>query len=357
MIPHAWATSFTKLSEPWMFKLSTTNSHDASGSKATVCSMWLAKSASVRVGPIVGAINSPVVTWKFPIRHTVPCRVYSNSICAGFPAIIGRVEAIAVQRLQAGHLVHADGVRLLGPFQLGCRAVRVTDGRDLLGELLRVLLGGVQPIPTLVGLQGGLPEVAAHLRRRDRGDDAALGDLVGQFVSRPMGDGPAGVLGGLAGDGQDLGDLLGGEFAGGSGSRLVGEDLLDGASPRSAGLEALDADEAVEGRGPAASPAADLVTHRPTASARSSLRRPSKASKMRAARWRSREAVVTELQSVWRMSRCRSVMVILAALPGMRVVLLVTGNLVNPGNFRVAVNFLESQLRIVGLATIPFNES
>ena len=58
-----------------MFKLSTTNTHEPSGSVATVCSMWLAKSLSVRVGPIVGRSNSPVVTTKLPIRHNVPCRV------------------------------------------------------------------------------------------------------------------------------------------------------------------------------------------------------------------------------------------------------------------------------------------
>ena len=58
-----------------MFRLSTTNNHDPSGSMATVCSMWLAKSASVRVGPSVGRSNSPVVTTKLPIRHKVPFRV------------------------------------------------------------------------------------------------------------------------------------------------------------------------------------------------------------------------------------------------------------------------------------------
>ena len=90
---HASATNSTKLSEPWMFKLSTTKTHEPFGSVATVCSMWLAKSASVRVGPIVGAINSPVVTWKFPIKHKVPFRVYSNSISSRFPAIIGLLGA------------------------------------------------------------------------------------------------------------------------------------------------------------------------------------------------------------------------------------------------------------------------
>ena len=68
-----------------MFKLSTTKIHAASGSVATVCAMWPTKSASVRVGPIVGAINSPVVTSKLPISVNVPCRVYSNSIRSHFP--------------------------------------------------------------------------------------------------------------------------------------------------------------------------------------------------------------------------------------------------------------------------------
>ena len=77
-----------------MFKLSTTNTHDPSGSVATVCSMWLAKSASVRVGPIVGRSNSPVVTTKLPIRHNVPCRAYSNSISWHFPAIIALSGAV-----------------------------------------------------------------------------------------------------------------------------------------------------------------------------------------------------------------------------------------------------------------------
>ena len=63
---HDSATSFTRLSEQWMFKLSTTNTHEPSGSAATVRSMWPAKSPSVRVGPIVGLSNSPVVTTGLP---------------------------------------------------------------------------------------------------------------------------------------------------------------------------------------------------------------------------------------------------------------------------------------------------
>src|SRR4029077_20591596 len=83
----------------------------------------------------------------------------------------------------------------------------------------------------------------------------------------------------------------------------------------------------------------------------SSLRRPVKARRMMEARCRRCEGAVTASRSVQRISCWRSVIVILAALPGMMAVLLVTENLVNPGNFRVTVNLLESQLRILGLDT------
>ena len=62
-----------------MFRLSTTNTHGAAGSVATVCATCRTKSASVRVGPKLGASNWPVTTWKLPISVVVPCRLYSNS--------------------------------------------------------------------------------------------------------------------------------------------------------------------------------------------------------------------------------------------------------------------------------------
>src|SRR5436305_1774326 len=49
------------------------------------------------------------------------------------------------------------------------------------------------------------------------------------------------------------------------------------------------------------------------------------------------------------MSCCRSVMVILAALPGIVSELLEDGKLVKPGNFTATVNFLGSRIRKVGL--------
>jgi hypothetical protein len=86
-----------------------------------------------------------------------------------------------------------------------------------------------------------------------------LDDLVSQFMGGPVGDGPARLLGGFAGHGEDQGDLLGGEFAGGSGAGFVGEDRFDGPSQVGFGLAALDVNEAVPGLGPAPSPASDLA--------------------------------------------------------------------------------------------------
>jgi hypothetical protein len=47
------------------------------------------------------------------------------------------------------------------------------------------------------------------MARGDAIDDAAAEDLVGDLAATPVGDGPLGSLGGLAGQGHDLADLLG----------------------------------------------------------------------------------------------------------------------------------------------------
>src|SRR5262249_46076201 len=60
--PHSRATSSTRPAEQWTFRLSSTNTYRASGSSWTVPSMCATKSSSVRVGPSVGAISSPVTT-------------------------------------------------------------------------------------------------------------------------------------------------------------------------------------------------------------------------------------------------------------------------------------------------------
>ena len=108
-------------------------------------------------------------------------------------------------------------------------------------------------------LQGGLAQVAAHLGGRDRRHEATLDHLIGQFLGRPVGDRPAGHLGRLAGDGQDWGDLLGGELGGGAGAWFVAEDRFDGASQDGAGLATLEVNEWVPRVGPAPSPASHLA--------------------------------------------------------------------------------------------------
>jgi hypothetical protein len=74
-----------------------------------------------------------------------------------------------------------------------------------------------------------------------------------------VGDGPAGLLGRLAGDGQDPGHLLGSELVGGAEAWLVVEDRFDGASRYGAGLTALKVNELIPSVGPAPSPASDLA--------------------------------------------------------------------------------------------------
>ena len=172
-----------------MFSCPRPEHHEASGSIATVARCgWRSRlrSASGRA-------------WsnQLPGRHlevadqvNVPCRSYSTSIRAGFPgssASIGR----SAPTPECPHLVDANGVGTSRsaptPAPRGtCRR----PSRPASGTA-PVLLGGVQPIPALVGLQGGRAEEAAHLGRRDRRDDAPLDDLVGPVAGPSSGYGPA----------------------------------------------------------------------------------------------------------------------------------------------------------------------
>jgi hypothetical protein len=93
-MPQAFATHRASPSEQWMFKLSTTKIHDASGSVATARATCATKSSSVRVGPSDGATSRPLTTSKLPISVSVPCRLYSNSRRSASPGRIGLVAAI-----------------------------------------------------------------------------------------------------------------------------------------------------------------------------------------------------------------------------------------------------------------------
>src|SRR5262245_63980498 len=109
-----------------------------------------------------------------------------------------------LQRLQPGHLIGTDRVRVLVLLQGGRLEVGVTNCLDPLLKDYGVLLAGVEPIPFLVRLQVGLTEVTPHLSHRDRWHDAALDDFRDQLTSCPMGDGPTGLRRWFTGDGQDL---------------------------------------------------------------------------------------------------------------------------------------------------------
>src|SRR3954471_705554 len=71
LISQASATYLTRLSDWCVFRLSTMNTHPPHGSVATVCSMCVAKSPSVRLGPSVGAMMQPHQISRLAVRHKV----------------------------------------------------------------------------------------------------------------------------------------------------------------------------------------------------------------------------------------------------------------------------------------------
>src|SRR3954447_12391640 len=89
LLPHAPATYTTRLSDWCVFRVSQLNTPPARGSVATVCSTWVTKSCSVRVGPRVGARIQPHQTARLAVRHSVPWRMYSCSRLWTRPGPIG----------------------------------------------------------------------------------------------------------------------------------------------------------------------------------------------------------------------------------------------------------------------------
>ena len=170
-IPHALATNRTSISEPWMFKLSTTKIHPASGLVATVCAMCSTKSNSCprradRGGDQLAGRHVEVADQS---QRPMP-RIFGLDPL-GPPVGHRLIGGTPLQRLQPGHLIGADGVRPLVPRQGRRLLVGVTDRLDPPRKDHRIFLAGVEPIPLLVRLQGGLAEIATHLSDRDRGHE------------------------------------------------------------------------------------------------------------------------------------------------------------------------------------------
>ena len=161
--------------------------------------------------------------------------------------------------MDAGHLIDAEGVGVVVVVQVRGIEVAGADHLHLRLEHFGVFLLGVQPVAALMRLQLRLAQVATDLRRGDRGDDASEDGFVGEFGQGPVSNRSAGEFGVLASQRDYQGDLLGREGARGTRTRLVAEDLLDGAPQGEEAVHALDTDEFAESLLPAASPQADLM--------------------------------------------------------------------------------------------------
>ena len=105
------------------------------GRIAIVCSMWLAKSASVRIGPMDRhrESNCPVVTWKLPMRVNVPCRSYSNSIRGRYPGDhqLGRSDPLQRLNVRVIKLIDAPLIKIIDGVR-GSTSARSTGGVVLL---------------------------------------------------------------------------------------------------------------------------------------------------------------------------------------------------------------------------------
>ena len=102
----------------------------------------------------------------------------------------------------------------------------------------------------------------------------------------------------LAGDGQDPGDLLGGELAGCAGAGFVAEDRFDRPSQVGAGLTTLDVNEPIPRVGPAPSPASDLAVCQADPAGDVFIEKALEGQDDDRARCRSREGAVTAREKV-----------------------------------------------------------
>src|SRR4051794_17496587 len=173
------------------------------------------------------------------------------------PGLLGWRDAL--QGLNAGHLIGADGVRAELAIQFRRTGVGGADELHIGDEVGIVFLFGVEPVTDAIRLEIGLVEQTPEVPHRDGLDDAALDDLLGQFDMSPVGEGVAQLFGVFAGHGEDLGQLLSGELARRARPRGIGQQLADGLAQSGGAFQTLDNHQAIKGSGPASPPDADLV--------------------------------------------------------------------------------------------------
>ncbi len=119
-----------------------------------------------------------------------------------------------LERLNAGHLVHGDRVRILLEIQGRGLQVGLANGLDLLLETSGSFSLVLSQYLLRCGCNAAWARVAADLADRNGLHDSASDDFLGQFAMCPAIDGPPRLLGRFAGHGQDERHLLGGECSG-----------------------------------------------------------------------------------------------------------------------------------------------
>ena len=112
-------------------------------------------------------------------------------------------------------------------------------------------------------LQFGRGQITIDLTGRDGGHDAALNEFVSEFSAGPLVDRAAGLVCRFTGHGQNLRDLLGGEFAEGPAARGVPQNLFDGAAKCGPRLATLDGHQRVERLLPTSPPQTNLLASQP----------------------------------------------------------------------------------------------
>ena len=133
-----------------------------------------------------------------------------------------------------------------------------------------------------------------------------------------MRHGPAARLGVFAGDGQDPGDLLGGELARRTAPGQVAQQSRNRVRQCRRLLAAFDQDQVLERIGPAVPPGADRMTFTPDMPGDVLVGEAieGQARRIIRARWATARGQVLERTMVWRIACCRSVTMSWRALPG-----------------------------------------
>src|SRR6478609_1878380 len=264
LMPQRRATRRTSDSDWCVLSRSVAKTHSASGSVATVRSMCAAKSASVRVGPTLGATIRPSTTSKLAIKHCVPWRTYSNSRRSTWP---GRIGSVGAARSRAWMPVISSVLTTCPPraTSVGASAYVVHTASICAASAAGSRSRGVSQYRLRCGL------IAAPSRNQKPPDgaggdalhDPAFDRLSGQFAGRPLADRAPRVARRLAGQRHDPAELLGREPGGRARARRVRQDPANARRQRPVVPVGLGREQRRRLPGPAPPPGAGGVLRHP----------------------------------------------------------------------------------------------